>query len=142
MPLQDSLIAATALQHDLTVVTRNTADYRYAGVEIIEGIRLIKHALPRAKTILGISNVSFGLPAAGREVLNSVLLHHCVQAGLDLAMVNTEGLPRYQSIPEEERTAKTAVRKGTELVYALKLTREYPKEQILDWYLKVGPKAP
>jgi len=83
-----------------------TGDKNYigAGVEIIEGIRLIKHALPRAKTILGISNVSFGLPAAGREVLNSVLLYHCVQAGLDLAMVNTEGLPRYQSIPEEERT--------------------------------------
>src|SRR5882724_13268183 len=59
-----------------------TGDKNYigAGVEIIEGIRLIKHALPRAKTILGISNVSFGLPAAGREVLNSVLLYHCVQA--------------------------------------------------------------
>ncbi len=83
-----------------------TGDKNYigAGVEIIEGIRLIKHALPRAKTILGISNVSFGLPAAGREVLNSVLLYHCVQAGLDLAMVNTEKLPRYPSIPEEERT--------------------------------------
>jgi 5-methyltetrahydrofolate--homocysteine methyltransferase len=82
-----------------------TGDKNYigAGVEIIEGIRLIKHALPRAKTILGISNVSFGLPAAGREVLNAVLLYHCVQAGLDLAMVNTEKLPRYQSIPEEER---------------------------------------
>jgi 5-methyltetrahydrofolate--homocysteine methyltransferase len=83
-----------------------TGDKNYigAGVEVIEGIRLIKHALPRAKTILGISNVSFGLPAAGREVLNAVLLYHCVQAGLDLAIVNTEQLPRYQSIPEEERT--------------------------------------
>ncbi len=83
-----------------------TGDKNYigAGVEIIEGIRLIKHALPRAKTILGISNVSFGLPPAGREVLNAVLLYHCVQAGLDLAMVNTEKLPRYPSIPEEERT--------------------------------------
>jgi 5-methyltetrahydrofolate--homocysteine methyltransferase len=83
-----------------------TGDKNYIGaaVEIIEGIRLIKHALPRTKTILGISNVSFGLPPAGREVLNAVLLHHCVQAGLDLAMVNTEKLPRYPSIPEEERT--------------------------------------
>ncbi|HLX36402.1 MAG TPA: homocysteine S-methyltransferase family protein, partial [Candidatus Binataceae bacterium] len=77
-----------------------TGDKNYIGaaVEIIEGIRLIKHALPRTKTILGISNVSFGLPPAGREVLNAVLLHHCVQAGLDLAMVNTEKLPRYPSI--------------------------------------------
>jgi 5-methyltetrahydrofolate--homocysteine methyltransferase len=59
--------------------------------------------MPRAKTILGISNVSFGLPDAGREVLNSVMLDHCVQAGLDLAIVNSEKLERYPSIPEEER---------------------------------------
>ena len=47
--------------------------------------------------------MSFGLPAAGREVLNSVFLYHCVQAGLDLAIVNAEKLERYASIPEEER---------------------------------------
>jgi 5-methyltetrahydrofolate--homocysteine methyltransferase len=82
-----------------------TGDRNYigAGVESIEGIRLIKQAMPRVKTILGISNISFGLPAAGREVLNAVMLYHCVQAGLDLAIVNTERLPRYPSIPEEER---------------------------------------
>ena len=64
---------------------------------------LIKQALPQCKTVLGISNVSFGLPEAGREVLNSVMLYHCVQAGLDLAIVNSEKLERYPSIPEEER---------------------------------------
>jgi 5-methyltetrahydrofolate--homocysteine methyltransferase len=82
-----------------------TGDKNYvgAGVELIEGIRLIKAAMPRAKTILGISNVSFGLPPAGREVLNAVMLHHCVEAGLDLAMVNTQALPRYGAIPEDER---------------------------------------
>ena len=53
--------------------------------------------------MLGISNVSFGLPPAGREVLNSVFLYHCVQAGLDLAIVNAEKLERYPSIPAEER---------------------------------------
>jgi len=47
----------------------------------------------------------------------------------------TQQLVKNTLIPEEERTARTAVRKGTELVYALKLTRDYPKEQILDWYL-------
>jgi 5-methyltetrahydrofolate--homocysteine methyltransferase len=47
--------------------------------------------------------VSFGLPPAGREVLNAVFLYHCVQAGLDLAIVNSEKLERYVSIPEEER---------------------------------------
>ncbi|MEX2245188.1 MAG: methionine synthase [Dehalococcoidia bacterium] len=82
-----------------------TGDQNYVGsaVETIEGIRLIKETLPYVKTILGISNVSFGLPEAGREVLNSVFLYHCTKAGLDLAIVNSEKLERYASIPEEER---------------------------------------
>jgi 5-methyltetrahydrofolate--homocysteine methyltransferase len=82
-----------------------TGDKNYWGsaIETIEGIRLIKAALPETKTVLGISNVSFGLPAAGREVLNSVFLHHCVEAGLDLAIVNSEKLAAYSRIPEEEK---------------------------------------
>jgi 5-methyltetrahydrofolate--homocysteine methyltransferase len=82
-----------------------TGDVNYVGSaeETIEGIRLIKAALPRCKTVLGISNVSFGLPEAGREVLNSVFLYHCVQAGLDMAIVNSEKLARYPSIPEAEK---------------------------------------
>lgn len=79
------------------------ANYTGSGVETIEGVRLIKAAMPAAKTILGISNVSFGLPPAGREVLNSVFLYHCVQAGLDMAIVNSERMVRYASIPEVER---------------------------------------
>jgi 5-methyltetrahydrofolate--homocysteine methyltransferase len=90
---------------DPLVFPVGTGDANYIGsaVETIEGIRLIKEALPQCKTILGISNVSFGLPEAGREVLNSVMLYHCVQAGLDLAIVNSEKLQRYPSISEEER---------------------------------------
>ncbi|HXI90946.1 MAG TPA: homocysteine S-methyltransferase family protein, partial [Blastocatellia bacterium] len=82
-----------------------TGDANYVGsaVETIEGVRLIKQEIPYVKTILGISNVSFGLPEAGREVLNSVFLYHCTKAGLDLAIVNSEKLERYASIPEEER---------------------------------------
>ncbi|MGB6552351.1 MAG: methionine synthase [Candidatus Binataceae bacterium] len=82
-----------------------TGDKNYigAGIELIEGIKLIKAALPRAKTSIGLSNVSFGLPAAGREVLNAVMLHHCIEAGLDFAIVNTEKLPRYPSIPDDEK---------------------------------------
>jgi 5-methyltetrahydrofolate--homocysteine methyltransferase len=82
-----------------------TGDRNYIGsaVETIEGIRLIKERLPLAKTVLGISNISFGLPDAGREVLNSVFLYHCTKAGLDLAIVNAEKLERYPSIPEDER---------------------------------------
>ena len=91
---------------DPLVFPCGTGDAQYVGsaVETIEGIRLIKNKFPGTKTVLGISNVSFGLPNAGREVLNSVFLYHCVQAGLDLAIVNSEKLERYASIPEEERT--------------------------------------
>lgn len=98
-------VAAEDLYFDALVFPVGTGDRNYvgSGVETIEGIRLIKQALPQCKTVLGVSNVSFGLPAAGREVLNAVFLYHCVQAGLDLAIVNSEKLERYASIPEEER---------------------------------------
>ena len=82
-----------------------TGDENYIGgaVETVEGIRLIKQALPDVRTILGISNVSFGLPAGAREVVNSVFLYYCTKAGLDLAIVNTEKLERFASIPQHER---------------------------------------
>ena len=98
-------VPAEDLYFDALVFPVGTGDKNYvgSGVETIEGIRLIKQALPDTKTVLGVSNVSFGLPAAGREVLNAVFLYHCVQAGLDLAIVNSEKLERYVSIPEEER---------------------------------------
>ena len=88
-----------------------TGDANYIGSarETIEGLRLIKRTFPRCKTILGVSNVSFGLPEAGREVLNAVYLYHCVQAGLDLAIVNSEKLARYPSIPEDERALANAL---------------------------------
>lgn len=81
-----------------------TGDEQYIGsaLETIEGIRLIKEKLPQTLTVLGVSNISFGLPPVGREVLNAVYLYHCTQAGLDYAIVNTEKLERYASIPEEE----------------------------------------
>ncbi|KOR88932.1 methionine synthase [Paenibacillus solani] len=90
---------------DTLVFPVGTGDEQYIGSakETIEGIRLIKEAMPKVHTILGISNVSFGLPEAGREVLNSVYLYECTKAGLDYAIVNTEKLERYASIPEQER---------------------------------------
>ncbi|MCB1191265.1 MAG: methionine synthase [Leptospiraceae bacterium] len=69
----------------------------------IQGVAAIKKRFPKCKTILGISNVSFGLPDAGREVLNSVFLYHNVKAGLDMAIVNTQKLERYPSILEHEK---------------------------------------
>jgi 5-methyltetrahydrofolate--homocysteine methyltransferase len=82
-----------------------TGDVNYIGgaVETIEGIRLVKENLPYVKTVLGISNISFGLPPAAREVVNSVFLYYCTKAGLDLAIVNAEKLERFASIPEDER---------------------------------------
>ena len=90
---------------DPLVFPAGTGDANYIGsaAETIAGVRLIKEALPHTKTVLGVSNVSFGLPAAGREVFNSVFLYHCTQAGLDLAIVNSEMMQRYATIPEEER---------------------------------------
>jgi len=90
---------------DPLVFPCGTGDQNYVGsaAETIEGIRLIKSEFPVAKTILGISNVSFGLPEAGREVLNSVFLYHCTKAGLDFAIVNSEKLMRYPSIPDNEK---------------------------------------
>jgi 5-methyltetrahydrofolate--homocysteine methyltransferase len=71
--------------------------------ETIEGIRLIKRELPGVFTILGVSNVSFGLAPETRAVLNSVFLHHCVQAGLDAAIVNPAHVTPYAEISAEQR---------------------------------------
>jgi len=98
-------IAPEDIVFDPLVFPCATGDENYIGgaVETMEGIRLIKKALPDVRTILGISNVSFGLPAGAREVVNSVFLYYCTKAGLDLAIVNTEKVERFASIPEHER---------------------------------------
>jgi len=82
-----------------------TGDENYiaGAVETIEALKLIKANIPFVKTTLGISNISFGLPANAREVVNSVFLYYCTKAGLDLAIVNTEKLERFASISAEER---------------------------------------
>ncbi|MED4727880.1 methionine synthase [Aneurinibacillus migulanus] len=96
---------------DPLVFPVGTGDEAYIGSakETVEGIRLIKEKLPECQTILGVSNVSFGLPATGREVLNAVYLYHCTKAGLDYAIVNTEKLQRFASIPEGERKMAEAL---------------------------------
>ncbi|WP_128896802.1 methionine synthase [Longirhabdus pacifica] len=98
-------IPAEDIIFDPLVFPVGTGDEQYIGSaeETIEGIRLIKEAMPKCQTILGLSNVSFGIPAAGREVLNAVYLYHCTKAGLDYAIVNSEKLERFASIPASER---------------------------------------
>lgn len=99
-------IAPEDIAIDPLVFPCATGDQNYIGgaVETIEGLRLIKQNIPWVRTALGISNISFGLPAAAREIVNSVFLYHCTRAGLDLAIVNAEKLERFASIPESERT--------------------------------------
>jgi 5-methyltetrahydrofolate--homocysteine methyltransferase len=94
-----------ALIFDCLTFTLTTGDpeWRPSAVETIEGIRRIKAELPGVQTSLGVSNVSFGVGMAARAVLNSVFLHHCVEAGLDLAMVNPNHITPYAEIPTEER---------------------------------------
>jgi 5-methyltetrahydrofolate--homocysteine methyltransferase len=89
---------------DPLVFPVGTGDEQYIGSAkaTVEGIRVIKERFPEVQTILGISNVSFGLTPVGREILNSVFLYHCTLAGLDYALVNTEKLERYASIPKAE----------------------------------------
>ena len=82
-------------------VSTGMEESRRDGLETIGGIRLIKSSLPGVRTVLGISNVSFGLSPAARQALNSVFLHECRQAGLDAAIVNSARiLPLDRLAPE------------------------------------------
>ena len=84
-------------------LTTGQEELRNDAVETIEGIRLIKQNIPGVMTALGVSNVSFGVGAAARGVLNSVFLYHAVEAGLDMAIVNPAHITPYAEIPEEQR---------------------------------------
>jgi 5-methyltetrahydrofolate--homocysteine methyltransferase len=90
---------------DVLTFTLTTGDdeWKPSAIETIEGIRRVKAEIPGVKTSLGVSNVSFGVGPAARAVLNSVFLHHCVEAGLDLAMVNPNHITPYGEISEQER---------------------------------------
>ena len=100
-----------ALIFDALTFTLTTGDeeWRPSAVATIEGIKQIKAEIPGVKTSLGVSNVSFGVSPKARAVLNSVFLHHCVEAGLDLAMVNPNHITPYFEIGEEERALTDAL---------------------------------
>lgn len=93
------------LVFDALTFTLATGDQEFANsaIETIEGIRLIKQSLPGVLTSLGVSNVSFGLAPQARPVLNSVMLYHCIQAGLDMAIVNAAQVKPYAEIDAIER---------------------------------------
>ena len=93
------------LVFDVLTFPLSTGDKEFdnSAVETIEAIRQIKTELPGVFTSLGVSNVSFGLRPAARPVLNSLMLHHCVKAGLDMAIINAAHITPYPEIPAEER---------------------------------------
>jgi 5-methyltetrahydrofolate--homocysteine methyltransferase len=84
-------------------LTTGDEEWRPSAVETIAGIKAIKEQIPGVKTSLGVSNVSFGVSPGARAVLNSTFLHHCVQTGLDLAMVNPNHITPYSEISDLER---------------------------------------
>ncbi|HSE50323.1 MAG TPA: methionine synthase [Terriglobales bacterium] len=77
-------------------------EYRSAGIETLKAVRQIKHELPECHTILGVSNISFGLNIYARRVLNSVFMHEAVSHGLDIAIVNYSKIYPLFKIPEAE----------------------------------------
>ncbi|HLM66697.1 MAG TPA: homocysteine S-methyltransferase family protein, partial [Longimicrobium sp.] len=98
-------LPADALIFDALTFTLATGDeeFRRSALETVEGIRAINRELPGVLTTLGVSNVSFGLAPHARAVLNSVFLHHCVEAGLDTAIINPAHVKPYFEIDPEER---------------------------------------
>ena len=125
---------AEALIFDCLTFTLTTGDpeWRPSAVATIEGIRAIKSQLPGVKTSLGVSNVSFGVGLPARSVLNSVFLHHCVEAGLDLAMVNPNHITPYSEITEAEREL------ADDLVFD---RREDALERFIAHFESKGPEA-
>ncbi len=107
---------------------------RNDGIETIEGIRAIKTELPGVSTILGLSNVSFGLNPAARQVLNSVFLHECVEAGLDSAIVHASKILPLSRI--DERAKEVCL----DLVYDRRTDAYDPLQELLALFdgVKVG----
>jgi 5-methyltetrahydrofolate--homocysteine methyltransferase len=119
---------------DALTFTLATGDPEFAdsAVETIESIRGIKAALPGVFTSLGVSNLSFGLSPHSRPVLNSVFLYHCVQAGLDMAIINPAHITPYAEIPEDERQL------AENLIFN---RREDALQRYIEYFEQVGPKS-
>ncbi|HXY52138.1 MAG TPA: methionine synthase [Terriglobales bacterium] len=83
-------------------ISTGQEEYRTAGVETLKAVKGIKQALPEVHTILGVSNISFGLDVYSRRVLNSVFMHEAVDNGLDIAIVNYSKIYPLYKIPQQE----------------------------------------
>jgi 5-methyltetrahydrofolate--homocysteine methyltransferase len=83
-------------------ISTGQEEYRTAGIETLNALKQIKRELPEVKTILGVSNISFGLNTYARRVLNSVFMKEAVDHGLDMAIVNYAKIYPLYKIPEAE----------------------------------------
>ena len=101
---------------------------RRDGIETIEAIAELKRRHPSVQTTLGLSNVSFGLKPAARQVLNSVFLHECVQAGLDSAIVHPSKILPLARIPDEQREV------ALDLVYDRRRPDYDPLQRMLELF--------
>src|SRR5271157_3748032 len=100
---QKKLAIAKRIFDALTLpISTGQEDYRTAGIETLKAVKAIKAELPEVKTILGVSNISFGLNAYSRRILNSVFMHEAVDHGLDMAIVNYSKIYPLYKIPEVE----------------------------------------
>lgn len=92
------------LVFDMLTFTVGSGDqeYRDAAIQTIEAIREFHTLYPEVGFVLGISNISFGLDAQARKYLNSVFLHHCIKAGLTMAIVNPQHLIPFHKISKED----------------------------------------
>jgi 5-methyltetrahydrofolate--homocysteine methyltransferase len=120
------------LVYDALTFTLATGDQEFidSAIETIEGIRLIKQNLPGVMASLGVSNLSFGFAPHARPVLNSVMLYHCMQAGLDMAIVNPAHVTAYPDIPQEEKDL------AEDLIFN---RREDALQRYIEYYEKVTP---
>ena len=122
-----------AIMVDTLTFTLGTGqeESRKDGIETIEAIRQLKQVRPEVQTVLGLSNISFGLSPAARQVVNSVFLHECVEAGLDAAIVHASKILPMNRIPEDQR--KVAL----DLVYDRRAEGYDPLQELLQLFAGV-----
>ncbi|MFI5954186.1 methionine synthase [Cryptosporangium sp. NPDC051539] len=116
-------------------IATGTEESRRDGLETIEGIRQLKQRHPNVQTTLGLSNISFGLNPAARQVLNSVFLHECREAGLDSAIVHASKILPISKIQEEQR--ETAL----DLIYDRRRDGYDPLQHLLQLFDGVDAKS-